>query len=108
MEDGARVLEDDRAGALLLAHDRGHAVHWLSHALFGAGRRYGPCLRSHGRALSVFWHLARLVGRSADRFGYRVECALWEPTKNFSRTNRSALHPDGGREQLWRRNGQDD
>ena len=74
----------------------------------GLDAAMGLAFARTGRALSVFWHHARLVGRSADRFGHLVECALWEPAKNFSRTNRSALHPDGGREQLWRRDGQDD
>ena len=108
VEDGARLLENAGAGALLAAYDCGHAIHWLPDPLFGAGRHHGLSLRSDRRALSLLRNTARLAGRGVDRFGYLVERVVWKSAENLRRTGWRLLDLDGRSQQLWRRDGQND
>ncbi len=102
------LLANDRASAILLAHHRRHALHRLHDTLFRAGRHHGVGVCANRRALSIFWNVAGLAGRGADRVRHRVECVVRQPATNFRRAGRGLTHIDGGSEQLWWRDGKND
>jgi L-lactate permease len=60
------------------------------------------------RAVPVLRHAARMAGRRAHGLGHRVERALRRPAEDHLRAARPLAGPDGCRELLGRRDGQDD
>ena len=74
----------------------------------GLDATLGLAFAQHGRALSVLRHDARLARRRADRIRHVVERAVRQPAAHHGRAARAEPGPDGRREQLGRRDGQDD
>ncbi len=68
----------------------------------------GSRLRRDRRALSLLRHAARLVGRGADGIGYRVQHPVRQSAEDHFRATGSVLGPDGRRQLVRRRDGQDD
>jgi lactate permease len=76
--------------------------------LSGVDATLGLAFAGDRRALSLLRHAARLAGRGADRIGYRLQRAVRQSAEDHLRAARPVADPDGRRQLLRRRDGQDD
>ena len=76
--------------------------------LSGRRRDARSRLRRDRRALSLLRHAARLARRGADGFGHGVEHPVRQSAEDHLRTARPVRDPDGRRQLVRRRDGQDD
>ena len=78
-------------GALLAAHDRGHAGDRLRHALLGHRRHDGSAAGQHRLPLSLLRHPDRLARRGADRLGYGVQRAVRRPAEGHRASSSASI-----------------
>ncbi len=76
--------------------------------LSGVDATLGLAFAGAGVLLSVLRHLAGLVGRRAHRLRYLLQHPVRQSAEDHRHSTRHLADPDGGRELLRRRHGQDD
>ena len=107
-QDDCGVRPHHQAVRDLADHDLGDAGD--RHADAAVGRRCdaGSGVRRDRRAVSLLRHAARLAGRGADRIGYGVEHPVRQSAEDHLAATRPVADPDGRRQLVRRRDGQDD
>ena len=103
-----RIRPHHQAVRDLADHDLGDARDRHADAAVRRRRDARSGLCRDRRALSLLRHAARLAGRGADGIGHRLQHAVRQPAEDHLRATRPVADPDGRRQLVRRRDGQDD